>query len=121
MQPKQIHVLHTSRETYTVTLGYTCKEVQRIRRMTPDGQIIPEKIVVVWERADGRPWCRVTGRQDGSRAWGYVKVAGLPGAGGAYRSREIFTPTLKEIQQWADYLMPGLRIAISDAESTLPV
>lgn len=118
MKPQKVSRVHTGSERVEVRLEYAPDEVAQIWKMTPDEKIVPERIDLVWERRVGEEWRRVVGR-DGSKAWGHQKV-NWGGARGPFRSREIFTKDLTNILRWADYLMPGLRQAIADAEAELP-
>lgn len=119
MKPIKVEQQHTGAERFEVALEYTLKEVVRIGEMTPAGKIVPRRIELVWERPIGGEWRRVVGR-GGSKAWGNVKIEGVCGSVGPYRSREIFSKNLRNILPWAEYLMPGLRQAIADVESELP-
>lgn len=117
MKPKETSREHSRLERVHVSLEYTQGEIEQIGKMTPVGEIIPGLIDLVWERHSQGPWRRLTGI-GGSRAWGHVLIA--EGLTGPVRSREIFTKDLTNILPWAEYLMPGLRQAISEAEAELP-
>jgi hypothetical protein len=79
-------------------------------------------VLLVWTRQVGAKWIRYTNGANGSRAWGWERLseeAERMGARGAYKNREIFSRKTGELLKWTDTL-PGLRLAIEEAEANLP-
>jgi hypothetical protein len=104
---------HTGDERFEIRLVFDAKETAEIRRMTKEGDLLPDSVVLIWTRRTGGQWTRYTNGSFGSR------IIGSQGLHGPYRSREIFSRDLGELKPWAAYL-PGLRPAIEEAESNLP-
>lgn len=121
MGPVLQSVVHTGAERREVCLEFGPEDMRLIERQTLPGQIVPDRVVLVWVRQVGEPWQRLTSGRSGSRAEGYTKLRDAPaGARGVRKTREIFKRgSVPEILPWAVYL-PGLRNAIEDAENELP-
>lgn len=110
---------HEVEERYQIELEFTPEELSDIVRMTPEGEMVPDRIVLVWTRQNRHIWVRRTAGRYGSRAEGYVKGPGGWGKYGPRLTREIFGRGLGNMNRWAEFL-PGLRTAIEDIESELP-
>lgn len=119
MQPTQSYVRHTGEEWYEVMLTYTPEQKAEIDKVTADRQIVVDTVVLIWKRKVGQPWERYTNASQGSRAEGNVKIANAPGCVGPRKSREIYTRTLGELARWTEKV-PGLRLAVEEAEANLP-
>ncbi len=103
-------------ERVRMLLEYTGDDLDMVRRLTEEGEIIPVKIHLVWERYGSQPWRRAV---MGSRVIGPEKpMRGCPPVLGV-RHKLLFQPTSGELKSWAR-LLPGLWSAIVEAESQLP-
>lgn len=119
MKPRQSYVRHTGEEWYEVMLTYTPEQKAEIHKVTGGGQIVVDTVVLMWRRRVGQSWERYTNGRNGSHAEGNVKIDNGGGAVGPRRTREIFTRSLGELARWTD-IVPGLRLAVEEAESGLP-
>lgn len=119
MQPTQTYVRHTGEEQYEVMLTYTPEQKAEIDKLTPGRQIVVDTVVLMWRRKVGQSWERYTNASQGSRAEGNVKIENGGGAVGPRKSREIFTRSLGELARWTEKV-PGLRLAVEEAEARLP-
>lgn len=119
MQPRESYVRHTGEEQYEVMLTYTPEQKAEIDKITADGQIVVDTVVLIWKRKVGQHWERYTAASQGSRAEGNAKIANARGCVGPRRSREIFTRSLGDLARWTEKV-PGLRLAVEEAEAKLP-
>lgn len=116
MSPLQKIVQQWGRVFYQVTLVYQPEDMEAVRRLTKDGQIVPDTITLLWDRNVGQPWERSV---TGSFVTGNEKIGGVSGAVGPRRNKQVYTQQLRDIRRWVD-VYPGLRSAIDEAERGLP-
>lgn len=112
-------VRHEVEERYQVELVYTRDEIGNIVKLTPEGEVVPDKITLVWTRRRNGKWMRRTAGRYGSTAEGFVKGPYGWREYGPRARKEIFGRSLGELKGWAT-LLPALREAVEDIESRLP-
>jgi hypothetical protein len=110
---------HTGEERYEVELVFSEEDQEKVYRMTGDGKIVPDRVVLVWVRRVGQPWYRLSANAHGSRVEGYVKTSEACGPDVPRKSMEIYTRNLGNFKAALEYL-PGLRLAIEKEEENLP-
>lgn len=111
---------HTGEERFEIELQYDSDDLIDIGKLSRVGDVMPDKIFLVWVRPVGGQWRRYSSGRSGSRAEGRVRLPenASPGLQGRRRAKEIFTP-LGELKSWA-VILPHLRPAIDRAEMELP-
>lgn len=122
MGPVPVSTLHTGMERYEKVLVYQGNVLDQVYKLTDYGEVVAERVFLVWTRPLGGEWRRVTAYGQGSRAEGHVRLSDLAaqqGAVGDVRYREIFSRKTEALHLWADRL-PGLRVAIELAQADLP-
>lgn len=116
-------ITHTGEERWEVSWHYEGTDKDLARRLTDVGRVIPEAVHLVWTRRVGEDWQLVRAYREGSRIEGHERLpetAEQMGSLGRWSYREIFTRERGELRSWADRY-PGLRAAIEQEESRLPV
>lgn len=122
MGPVPESTSHTGTERFERVLAYRGNVLDQVYRLTDPGQIVAERVFLVWTREIGGQWDRVTSYGESSRIEGFVRLSDLAaqrGGVGRWGYREIFSRKTIALHMWADRL-PGLRVAIDRAESDLP-
>lgn len=122
MTLRKVGAAHTGVERYEVELRYEGRELAEVNRLTSVGDPVADTVHLIWVRSIGGIWSRYVNTGTGSRIEGWTKVdenGTLSERQMGRRSREIYTRGTGELRRWAA-LLPGLRLAVEEAEMSLP-